>query len=110
MIWEELHTPHFIVGDAPAVVAGFPSDAIDCVITDPVWPNVPAGMFPECADPAELLHRTLSALPGSVRRVVKVVLRNDSDPRFLQAVPARWPFFHASWMYYVLPGRWGRKL
>lgn len=101
--------PWFVVGDAPAVVGAMPDGSIDRVITDPVWPNVPAGMFPECADPFGLLNRTLRALPRSVRSVV-VVLRNDSDPRFLQAVPARWEFFHASWMHYVLPGRWGRKL
>ena len=101
--------PLFLVGDAPQIVAALPDGAADCVITDPVWPNAPPGMFPECVDPYGLLSRTLEVMPRSVRRVA-IVMRNDSDPRFLAAVPARWQFFHASWMYYVLPGRWGRKL
>ena len=101
--------PHFIVGDARQIVRGLPPDSVDCVITDPVWPNAPAGMFPDCDNPFALLFDVLNQLPASVRRLV-VVLRNDSDPRFLNAVPVRWSFFHASWMYYVLPGRWGRKL
>ena len=80
---------------------------IDTIITDPVWPNAPAGMFPGVPDPTQLLAETLALVDA--RRIV-IVLRHDSDPRFLQAVPARWPFFRAQILPYVIPGYIGRKL
>ncbi len=56
-----------------------------------------------------MLAEALQRLPQSVKRLV-IVLRSDSDPRFLQAVPERWPFFNAHWLQYVMPGYIGRKL
>ena len=97
-----------LCGDARERLRDLP-DTVHCVITDPVWPNVPAEMFPECDDPHSLLSEVMSMLPRSVRRVV-IVMRSDSDPRFLTAMPERWPFFHAAWMQYVMPGFYGRKL
>ena len=98
-----------MVGDAVERVRSLPRDAADCVITDPVWPNAPPGMFPECSHPHKLLADTLAVVPDSVKRVV-IVLRHDSDPRFLTAVPSKWPFFHMAWLSYAMPGRYGRKL
>jgi site-specific DNA-methyltransferase (adenine-specific) len=63
---------------------------VDAVITDPVWPNVPPGMFGGVTNPAELLRDALEMVEA--KRVV-IILRYDSDPRFLAAVPSRWPFF-----------------
>jgi site-specific DNA-methyltransferase (adenine-specific) len=80
---------------------------VDTVITDPVWPNAPADMFPDVADAAGLLADCLKKIEA--KRIV-IVLRGDSDPRFLQAVPARWPFFRVQLLPYVMPGYIGRKL
>ncbi len=80
---------------------------IDTIITDPVWPNAPAGMFPDVPDPQQLLAETLALTDA--RRLV-IVLRSDSDPRFLQAVPARYPFFRTQHLTYAMPGYIGRKL
>jgi hypothetical protein len=80
---------------------------VDAIITDPVWPNAPAGMFPEVADPEALLRDTL--VDARCKRLV-IILRGDSDPRFLRAVPARFPFFRSQQLTYALPSYIGRKL
>ena len=80
------------------------------LITDPVWPNVPEGMIMGHENPHELLSFVLGeAVPQSVKRLV-IILRSDSDPRFLSAVPNRWPFFNAHWLAYAMPGFYGRIL
>lgn len=81
----------------------------DVVITDPVWPNCPEGLLQGWDRPADLLAEMCAALPGSVKRIV-IVMRSDSDPRILTAIPARWPYFNAHWLQYVMPGYLGRKL
>lgn len=81
---------------------------IDAVITDPIWPNAPEGMFAEEYDRDELLASALGLCP-SAKRVV-IVLRYDSDPRFLAGVPAQWPFFRVCHLRYALPSRFGRTL
>jgi site-specific DNA-methyltransferase (adenine-specific) len=79
----------------------------DVVITDPVWPNCPAGLLPGWDRPSALLRETLALMPASVRAVV-IVMRGDSDPRFLQAVPERWPFVCIQTMSYTVPTYIGR--
>lgn len=79
-----------------------------CIITDPVWPNVPEGMFDIDESPKALLKSVLLRFPNAKR--VIVILRMDSDPRFLMAVPGRWPFFRTSILPYALPNYIGRKL
>lgn len=79
------------------------------VITDPVWPNCPPGLLPGADDPAGLLAETFAALPALPKRLV-LVMRHDSDPRFLQVVPPALPFFRAQILPYVMPGYIGRKL
>ena len=81
----------------------------DVVITDPIWPNCPPGMFAMTDRPEHLFAEALTLLPADVQRIV-VVLRTDSDVRFLAAVPRRWPFFDCYWLPYVLPRYSGRKL
>ena len=98
-----------LVGDSLTRLRELPENAVDVVITDPVWPNVPKGLLPGSEDPHGLLRSALELIPKSIKRVV-IILRSDSDPRFLTSVPSRWPFFHASWMMYALPGMYGRKL
>lgn len=78
------------------------------IITDPVWPNAPEGMFEIDAPPDELMAEVLQLHLDAIRAVI--VLRADSDPRFLAAVPAAWPFFRVTTMEYATPGYIGRKL
>jgi site-specific DNA-methyltransferase (adenine-specific) len=82
---------------------------VDVVITDPVWPNCPPGLLTGWDQPGALLHEALELMPTSVRTVV-VVLRTDSDPRFLQAVPERWPFVCVQAMSYATQPHVGRVL
>ena len=79
----------------------------DAMITDPVWPNVPDGMFPDVSNPERLFASVVGLVEA--KRLV-VVLRGDSDPRFLRAVPDCWPFFRTQILPYVMPGYLGRKL
>lgn len=81
------------------------------VITDPVWPNAWKGYraLKGADDPAGLLREAITALPGLPERLV-VVLRLDSDPRFLEAVPASLPFFRVQILNYLKPGFIGRRL
>jgi len=66
-------------------------------------------MFDLDTDPSTLLRQVLDLAPDMCKRVV-IVMRYDSDPRFLQAVPARWPFFRVVCLPYAVPGYNGRKL
>lgn len=82
--------------------------ACDVVMTDPVWPNVPAGLIQGSEDPYGLFAAALDVLQLPTRLIV--VMRSDSDPRFLSAVPPDLPFFVAQVLQYVMPGYIGRKL
>ena len=81
----------------------------DALITDPVWPNCPEGLLLGWERPADLLAEALALAPASLKRLV-IVLRSDSDPRFLQAVPSRWPFVCMQAMSYAVPMYLGRVL
>ena len=78
------------------------------IITDPVWPNVPDGMFPYVDNPEKLLNRVLK-VNQRAKRVI-IVMRTDSDPRFLTAAPPKWKFFRTCVLLYTLPNYLGRKL
>ena len=92
------------LGDAREVLKGV---TVDTIITDPVWPNVPEGLLQGWERPQELLREVLEVLEA--RRLV-IVIREDSDPRFLAAVPERWPFFRVQVLPYSIPSHNGRKL
>jgi len=79
------------------------------VITDPVWPNCPPDLLAGAQDPVGLFTGMVASLLELPRRLV-VVMRSDSDPRFLSAVPAALPFFRCQILPYVVPGYIGRKL
>jgi hypothetical protein len=81
----------------------------EVVVTDPVWPNCPAGLIPGSDDPWQLWRDFCALLPPSVHRLA-VEMRNDSDPRFLAPVPAALPFLQMMWCQYVMPGYIGRVL
>jgi hypothetical protein len=80
--------------DARNLMAALP---VDRLITDPVWPNADRRLAGS-ENPAVLLA---SVLDMAVTRTVVVQLGRASDPRFLAAVPYRWPFLCVSWLRYV---------
>ena len=80
----------------------------DVCITDPIWPNAPIKYYPWGGfNPQEVFAGAMAQL--EVKRLV-IVMRSDSDPRFLQVVPDRYPFFRTQNLPYVMPGYIGRKL
>ena len=85
----------------------FPQLVADACITDPVWPNCPEGLLPGHDDPRGLFANAVSRVDA--KRLV-VVLRSDSDPRFLQAVPEAWKFCRVQWLTYAVPMYVGRAL
>lgn len=93
------------VGDAREIVPQL--QAVNAIITDPVWPNCPPGLLTGSEDPYGLLAATLEH--AQAERVV-IQMGCNSDPRFLNAVPSRWPFFRACYLEYVPPSRRGRLL
>ena len=79
---------------------------IAAVVTDPVWPNCPPDLIPGGDDPRGLWAEFWRRMPPVTRSVV--VMRHDSDPRFLDPVPA--PYLRAVILPYVMPGYIGRFL
>lgn len=81
-------------------------DPVDAVVTDPVWPNRSADVFPGVNAEA-LLGNALFLVQA--KRVV-LHLGCGSDPRILAAVPERWPFIRVCWLEFACPGKEGRLL
>lgn len=80
------------------------------LITDPVWPNCPAGLLAGADDPYGLFADMFAGLSSCLPRRLVVILRNDCDPRFLAAVPDALPYFNTQILPYVMPGYFGRKM
>lgn len=76
------------------------------VVTDPVWPDASVALAGS-EDPAGLLSAMCSVLGESVQRIA-IQLGCDSDPRFLSAVPDRFPFFRVAWLEMVRMSYKGR--
>jgi hypothetical protein len=91
------------LGDCLEILPHLPK--VEVVITDPVWPNCPAGLLPGSDRPWQLFSETCRLL-NPTRMVI--VMRHDSDPRFLAPVPL--PYVRAVWLPYVMPGYIGRLL
>lgn len=89
-------------GDCREVLRGLGS--VDAVITDPIWPD--NGVF-NVDDPSRLLRDALEVIDA--KRIV-IVLAFHSDPRFLAAVPHKWPFLRVQTMSYACTGYRGRML
>lgn len=81
---------------------------VDVICTDPVWPNVPAGSIPGSDDPYGLWSEACLVFPAFKRLLV--IMRSDSDPRFLGCISSSVPFFRCIQMSYALPNYIGRKL
>jgi site-specific DNA-methyltransferase (adenine-specific) len=80
----------------------------DCIITDPVWPNCPAGLLMGSNDPVQLLIDFCESTVWEWFKRSVFILRHDSDPRFLAPVPL--PYARAVILPYVIPGYIGRWL
>lgn len=89
-------------GDAREVLLELVTDAACAVvITDPVWPNAPSGLF-GVDDPEGLFAEVVQHWPRLARRAV-VVLGCASDPRMLAAMPAELPYIRTCWLRYGAP-------
>jgi hypothetical protein len=101
------------IGDA-VLLRGNASDLLpsfrhlDAVLTEPAWPGRPGAPVPAGRNPRLLWRRTVAALPDLHRLIV--VLRRDSDPRYLAAVPENLPFFCAITLPGQIPAGTGRVL
>ena len=82
-------------------------DGIDCILTDPIWPNALPQW--EALKPWELFAQMCQQIEGRCNRLV-VQLGCDSDPRFLGGVPAAMPFLRVCWLDYARPSYKGRLL
>lgn len=98
------------IGDATLYLGDcreiLPELTADAVITDPVWPNCPRGLLQGSKNPDGLFTEFWHAAPA-LRRAV-IILRHDSDPRFLRSVPL--PYSRATILPYAIPGYIGRLL
>ena len=93
------------LGDCRDILPTLPN--VDALITDPVWPNVPPGLLQGNERPEALLRECLELVEPTR---AAIVLRTDSDPRFLRAVPEHWKFICTQAMSYAVPMYLGRVL
>ena len=91
-------------GDAREIVPAL--GHVDAIVTDPVWPNATVELAGH-ENPGGLLRAVLDAADAD-RAIVP--LGCDTDPRFLDAVPLRWPFLRVCWLRYSRPNYKGRLL
>src|SRR5579872_2530952 len=90
-------------GDCREVLPHIEAEAI---VTDPVWPNASPHLVG--ADrPQQLLAECLDVAKAT-RLVIHIGC--SSDPRFLMAVPLKWPFLRTCWLEYACPSYRGRIL
>lgn len=101
---EIIGNARLILGDMRKVAPSCPSEVI---VTDPVWPNAPRNTVPGSNDPWGLWRQAVEAFPPHIRALI--VMRSDSDPRFLAEYKAH-PFFRTMHLPYVMPGYLGRAL
>jgi hypothetical protein len=79
---EQIGCCRLILGDSRDIINDLSADVI---ITDPVWPNCPPDTIKGSDDPDGLWQATCKAMPDVARLIV--VMRGDSDPRFLRHGP-----------------------
>jgi hypothetical protein len=91
------------LGDCREII---PAVTADALITDPVWPNCPPDLLIGGNDPMALWVSFWKAMPAVTRAAI--VMRHDSDPRFLAPVPMS--YLRAVILPYVMPGYIGRFL
>ena len=81
---------------------------LEAIITDPTWPGASVKIAGQ-ENPYQLFAEMCQAIPAGTERLV-VQLGCDSDPRFLQGIPSRWPFLRVCWLDYARPSYKGRLL
>lgn len=98
------------LGDSRAVLPSLKTK-FSSIITDPVWPNVPAALKETWSveDPFQLMRDCAVHFPKLAETVV-LILGCDSDPRFLNAIPSTLPFIRHSFIEYRVPSMCGRVL
>lgn len=100
---EHIGNATLYLGDARKIL---PRLTADVIIIDPVWPNCPEDLLPGSENPWRLFRQAWRKMPRVKRAVV--VMRHDSDPRFLMQV--RLPYARTVYLPYVIPGYIGRYL
>lgn len=81
---------------------------VDCIITDPVWPNSLASLI-GAQRPFELFAEAAAFFPSITDRAV-IHLGCTSDPRFLACIPKSMPYLRTCWLRYNFPSYRGRIL
>jgi hypothetical protein len=83
-------------------------EAMDCIITDPVWPNASDKLIGH-ERPYELFSEAAAMFPRLSSRLI-VHLGCTSDPRFLLGVPQSYPFTRVCSLEYVRPSYIGNLM
>lgn len=94
-------------GDCREILPELGPAHADAVITDPVWPGAKVKLTGS-DNPEKLFRDMVLSIPESVERLA-VQLGCDTDPRFLDVVPDRWPFMRVCWLDYARPSYKGRR-
>lgn len=94
-----------LLGDARKVLPML--GPVDCIITDPVWPNAHPDLA-GASDPYGLWQAACKVLPSTSR--LCVWLGCQSDPRFLACVPEGYPFLRMCYLRRAVPSYNGRCL
>jgi hypothetical protein len=97
------------LADCRGILPSLEREGIDTIIVDPVWPNVPAGMFDSAGDPVDLFWTIAAYFPQVTARVI-VQLGCDVDPRFLDCIPRYFPFLRYCHLEFAFPSYSGRLL
>jgi site-specific DNA-methyltransferase (adenine-specific) len=85
-------------GDARAILPLLPAGIADAIICDPPWPNC-SERLAGADDPLGLFQAAAKHFSRLAKRLV-IQLGEDSDPRFLSAVPPEWQFLRVCWLQY----------
>lgn len=88
-----------IVGDSTEILKDIPSDVVDLIITDPVWPGSSVEL-PGSDNSEEILALGAKEFPRITGRVI-IHLGQKTDPRILVAIPPELPFVQVCWLRWV---------
>lgn len=94
-------------GDCRDLLQGL--EQVDCIVTDPVWPNASRSGLVGSEAPYTLFSESAALWPELTARAV-VQLGQNSDPRFLAGMPPELPFFRVCWLEYGRPRYMGHLL
>ena len=95
-------------GDCREVMPGLGDAGIECVLTDPVWPN--CSVILEGMDNSEDLMLSAADYAAKFARRFVVQVSVTTDPRWLAQIPTSLPFQRICWLEYARPAYRGRHL